>query len=141
MALYPRLLLGVIPALIASQLAFADASELGRVNADEFDAASPNGQVRWVLSALDATDRALCNFRYQLRETCTNVNLQDRSRRCMVRSEYEMRRLDDRLWMHLASYKFGEEAGEVDSEGTMGWDGKVGVNLVTPESARRPNPT
>ena len=141
MALYLRLLLGVISALIASQLAFADASEPGRVNADEFDAASPEGQVRWVLSALDARDRAMGNFRYQLREACTNVNVQNRSRRFMVRSEYEMRRLDDRLWMHLASYKFGEEAGEVDSEGTVSWDGKVGVNLVTPETARRPNPT
>src|SRR5215208_7547317 len=136
MPLYPWLLLGILPALIASQLAFAGAPEPGRFNADEFDALPPEGQMRWVLSTLEARDRALGNFRYQLRETCTNINLKNGSRRFMVKAEYEMRRLDGRLWMHLASYKFGEEAGEVDSEGTVSWDGKVAVNLVTPETAR-----
>ena len=134
---YPRLLLGLVPALIASQLALAGAGapEPGRFSGAEFDAASPDGQILWVLSALEARDRALGNFRYQLRESCTNVNLINGSRRFMQRSEYEMRRMDARLWMHLALYKFGDKAGEVDREWTVSWDGKVGVSLGSSDTA------
>jgi hypothetical protein len=138
-------MLGIVSCLVASQLALAgagaDAPEFERFNADEFEAAPPDGQMRWVLAALEARDRALGNFQYQLHETCTNIDLKTGARRFMVKSDYEMRRLDSRLWMHLASYEFFKENGEIDSEGTVSWDGKVAVNLVTPETARRPNPT
>jgi len=145
MPLYPRLLLGMLPALVASQFTLAGAGaaapEPSHFNAEEFDAATPEGQVRWVVAALEARDRALGNLRYQLHETCTNIDLKSGARRFMVKSDYDMRRLDSRLWMHLATYEFFKENGEIDSEGTVSWDGKVAVNLVTPETARRPNPT
>jgi hypothetical protein len=145
MSVYPRLLLGMLPVLVASRLAIAGAGALapepGHFDAEAFDAASPEGQMRWVLGALDARDRALGNFRYQLRETCTNIDLKTGARRFMTKSEYEMRRLDARLWMHLACYEYFKENGEIDMEGTVNWDGKAAVNPVTPETARRPNPT
>jgi hypothetical protein len=138
-------MLGIVSGLVASQLALAgagaDAPEPARFNADEFEAAPPEGQMRWVLAALEARDRTLGNFRYQLHETCTNIDLKSGARRFMTKSDYEMRRLDSRLWMHLATYEFFKEDGEINSEGTVSWDGKAAVNLVTPETARRPNPT
>src|SRR5439155_18695172 len=90
----------------------------------------------YVLSVLDARDRKLSNFKYVLRESCTNVNVHSGARRSMVRCEYEVRRVGPRLWMHLTNHKYWSDTDEVDSEGNVNWDGKVAVNLVTPNTAR-----
>jgi len=58
------------------------------------------------------------------------------ARRSMVRCEYEVRRVGPRLWMHLTNHKYWSDTDEVDSEGNVNWDGKVAVNLVTPNTAR-----
>jgi hypothetical protein len=116
MTLHPRLFLGLIPALLASHLALADAPAPVPLDREPFDGASREQKIALVLSALDARDRDLANFRYALRETCTNINLKSGARRFMGRAEYEMRRLAPTIWMHVVTHKFGDEDNNDDRE-------------------------
>ena len=136
MPLHPRRSLTVIPTLLAAQLALADAPAPVRPDREPFDGASPEQRIALVLSALDARDRELANFRYALRETCTNINVKNGSRRFMVQSEYEMRRLAPTLWMHVVTHKFGEKDkdDEIETDRIVSWDGKTGIQFGTPQN-------
>lgn len=136
--MHPRrhVYLGTVFTLAVCRLAVADPPAADKFDPDRFNALSGEQKVSLVLSVLDARDRKLSNFKYALRETCTNVNKETGDRRFMVKSEYEVRRLGPRLWMHLTNYKFGSDEDEIRSEGTVTWDGKLAVNLVTPGTAR-----
>jgi hypothetical protein len=131
-----QLCLAAVFALGVWQFALADPPAARQFDPDRFNALTAEQKVSFVLSVLDARDRELSNFKYALRETCTNVDKETGDRRFMFNSDYEVRRLGPRLWMHLTNYEFGSDEDEIRSEGTVTWDGKLAVNLVTPRTAR-----
>lgn len=133
---FRQLCLALLVATLIYRPTLADSPSVEKFDADRFNALSREQKVGYVLSVLDARDRKLSNFRYVLRESCTNINKQTGARRFMVRCEYEVRRLGPRLWMHLTNQKYWSDTHDVDSEGFVNWDGKTAVNLVTPETAR-----
>jgi hypothetical protein len=134
---YRRLVLGILPTLVVAQLALADAPPPVRLDREPFDALSRDGKIAFVLSALDARERDVGNFKYQLRETCTNVEVHGRYRVFMQNAEYEMRRLGSTTWMHLVKHESGKKDKDddnIETDQIVSWDGKTRIHFATPQN-------
>jgi hypothetical protein len=128
----------ILCAVFTGRPAVADEAAIKNAGIDwaAFDALPDQDKSKFILAALDARDLALSNMRYTVRETAINIRKDDGSRRFMTKTDYEMRRLGDKCWMHLKPYTYYDPDGPVNMEVTVNWDGKKAKGLVPPEFSR-----
>ena len=96
---------------------------------------SPEQNRAFVLTMLEVRDNALKNFSMKVTVTHQNIELATNVHRFLYRDKYEIRRLNDMLWMEVKNH-VGED-GTYQKTSTFTWDGHVGRGLGVPSAAAR----
>jgi hypothetical protein len=97
----------------------------------------PGDKIAFVLSVLEARERALNNFSISAIKTVENVSATG-TRQFKHKDQFEVRRFGEKIWMQFGHYL--DEAGKAATESQMSWDGHEARGLGLSRTANRSHP-
>lgn len=127
----------VLPLILSSVEVIGDESSSG-FDFSAFRALPVAERINVILTVLDARDAALQNIEYTVLETYVNVNKKDGTRRYMYKSLNQLRRRDQKLWLHVQEFESHKPDGKLHEDSVQNWDGKIGRRLTLPPYTGEP---